>query len=288
MQENQFCTAYFDAWNAHDAVALRAVFSDGGTYQDPSVGEVSGQKPELYAEHLWNAFPDLAFASAGFYALSANKFLAEWVMTGTNTGSLNGLPPSGKSVSLNGVDIIEVSDDGIQSVIGYFDSKAVPVQLGLNVIVQPFAVGPFNFGTSVSVQSGKKSKPGAFSITSIWNEQEETAEVQRLSRETMKEMMGMEGFIGITTARLGGRGITITAWEKPEQVSQIMHSPSHKEAMKQFWSNLSSAGYTSVWMPHHINPMWVRCFACKKMNDVVKCDGVCSCGKTLSEAPAYF
>jgi steroid delta-isomerase-like uncharacterized protein len=285
---NKNLSAYFNAWNAHDCDALRATFTIDGIYTDPSVGEVSGKKPEAYAEHLWRAFPDLKFEISSHAEISADKLIAEWVMTGTNTGSLNNLPPTGKPVLLKGVDIIEVGEDGIKSVMGYFDSKVVPMQLGLNVIVQPTAVGPFGFGSSVAVQSGKKTKPGAFSITSIWNDQDETAEIQSLSRETMKEMMSMEGFIGITTARLGGRGITVTAWEKPENVSQVMTSPSHREAMKKFWPNLSSSAYTSVWIPHHINPLWVRCSVCSKMNDSEKSVGTCSCGEALPEAPSYF
>lgn len=288
MRIKDLSIAYFNAWNAHDCDALRATFAMEGVYSDPSVAEVSGKKPETYAEHLWKAFPDLKFEISSHAEINANKLVAEWVMTGTNTGSLNGLPPTGKTVLLKGVDMIEVSDDGIKSVVGYFDSKVVPMQLGLNVIVQPTAVGPFAFGTSISVQSGKKTKPGAFSITSIWNDIEQTAEIQSLSRDTMKEMMSMEGFIGITTARLGGRGITITAWEKPENVSQIMTSPTHREAMKKFWPNLSTGAYTSVWIPHHINPLWVRCQACSKMNDSEKSAGVCACGKALAEAPSYF
>ena len=209
-------------------------------------------------------------------------------MTGTNTGSLNGLPPTGKAIALKGVDLIEVNDDGIKLVTGYFDTRAVPIQLGLNVVVQPFVVGPFSFGTSVAVQSGNKTKPGAFSITSIWNDVDQTNEIQALARDTMKDMLGMEGFIGITTARLAGRGITITAWEKPENVAQIYTSPAHREAMKKFWPNLSKGAYASVWIPHHINPLYVRCFVCNKLSDSEKSAGVCECGGALAEAPPYF
>lgn len=288
MNMKNLSSAYFNAWNAHDCTALSATFAADGVYSDPSVGEVSGKKPEVFAAHLWKAFPDLKFEIVSYAETSATKLVAEWIMTGTNTGSLNDLPPTGKAVCLKGVDIIIVNDDGIKSVVGHFDSKVVPMQLGLNVIVQPTAVGPFAFGTSVSVQSGKKTKPGAFSITSIWNEAEQTAEITSLSRDTMKDMMGMEGFIGITTARLGGRGITITAWEKPENVAQIMTSPAHREAMKKFWPNLSSGAYTSVWIPHHINPLYVRCSVCNKMSDSEKSAGICECGGTLAEAPSYF
>ena len=280
--------AYFNAWNAHDCAAISATFAADGIYSSPSTGEISGKKPEIFAEPAWQAFPNLQFEITSYAETSPNKLVAEWLMTGTNTGSLNGLPPTGKAIALKGVDLIEVVDDGIKLVTGYFDTKAVPIQLGLNVIVQPFVVGPFSFGTSVAVQSGNKTKPGAFSITSIWNDVEQTAEIQALARETMKDMLGMEGFIGITTARLAGRGVTIAAWEKPENIAQIYTSPAHREAMKKFWPNLSKGAYASVWIPHHINPLYVRCFVCNKMSDSEKSAGVCECGGALGEAPPYF
>jgi steroid delta-isomerase-like uncharacterized protein len=284
---NKFISAYFNGWNAHDCDAISASFTTDGIYSDAAVGEVPGKKPEIFAEHLWQAFPDLNFEIISYAEVSANRVIAEWVMRGTNTGSLNGLPPSSKTISLKGIDVIEVGADGIQSVTGYFDTKAVPIQLGLNVIVQPSTIGPFAFGTSASLQTGNKAKPGAFSITTIWNDTIQSAEIQSRARDTMKDMMGMEGFIGITTARIEGRGITITAWEKPENVAQIMASPAHKEAMKQFYTNnLSNGAYTSVWIPHHINPMKVRCAECNKMNDATQ--GICECGGKLPEAPAYF
>lgn len=288
MSIRNLISAYFNAWNAHDCAAISATFAADGIYSSPSTGEISGKKPEIFAEPAWQAFPDLQFEITSYAETSPNKLVAEWLMTGTNTGSLNGLPPTGKVIALKGVDLIEVVDDGIKLVTGYFDTKIVPTQLGLNVIVQPSTIGPFSFGTSVAVQSGNKTKPGAFSITSIWNDVEQTAEIQALARDTMKDMLGMEGFIGITTARLAGRGITITAWEKPENVAQIYTSPAHREAMKKFWPNLSKGAYASVWIPHHINPLYVRCFVCNKMSDSEKSAGVCECGGALAEAPPYF
>lgn len=293
MSIKDLSSAYFNAWNAHDCAAISATFAADGIYSSPSTGEISGKKPEIFAEPVWQAFSDLQFEITSYAETRctqtrANKLVAEWLMTGTNTGSLNGLPPTGKAIALKGVDLIEVNDDGITLVTGYFDTKAVPTQLGLNVIVQPFVVGPFSFGTSVAVQSGNKTKPGAFSITSIWNDVEQTAEIQALARDTMKDMLGMEGFIGITTARLAGRGVTIAAWEKPENVAQIYTSPAHREAMKKFWPNLSKGAFASVWIPHHINPLYVRCFVCNKMSDSEKSAGVCECGAALAKTPPYF
>lgn len=178
--------------------------------------------------------------------------------------------------------------DGIKEVKGYFDSRAVPDQLGLQVLVQPFKVGPFSFGNSTSVQSGKKTKPGAFAITTIWNADEQTEEIRALTKMTANEMMNMEGFIGVSFFRIGDRGVTISAWEKPEQTKQLMKGGTHAEAVRKFWAGLSESAFTSVWVPHRINPLWLRCTVCNKMNDYEKSSGVCKCGESLPEPHPYF
>jgi hypothetical protein len=45
---------YFDAWNAHDAVAIVATFAPSGTYADPTTpGPLSGPAIGENAEQLW-------------------------------------------------------------------------------------------------------------------------------------------------------------------------------------------------------------------------------------------
>jgi hypothetical protein len=76
-----------------------------------------------------------------------------------------------------------VDDGKIHSVQGYFDSVALPRALGLDVIVQPRAIGPFGFGTSVRASHGNTATPGAFSIT--WLEAR-TAQEQEEVRESSR------------------------------------------------------------------------------------------------------
>jgi heme-degrading monooxygenase HmoA len=217
-----------------------------------------------------------------------DKVVAEWTMTGTNTGEFGGLPPTQRAVSLPGLDVVETGPDYIKSVTGYFDSRAVPEQLGLQVLVQPVSVGPFSFGNSVAVQSGNKSKPGAFSITTIWNEAEQEEDIRAFSRATASEMLAMDGFIGLTLVRVGGRGVTISAWEKPEDTRQLFNSKAHRDAMSRFWKDLGDSAFTSVWTLDHFNPLWVRCQTCRKMIDYDKNSGQCACGTSLPDPPAYF
>jgi len=288
MTSLRFAKNYLDAWNARDADAIVRTFSPGGTYCDPTTGKIAGDDIGANAKRLWGAFPDLSFEVVSIAEAGAGRVVAEWLMKGTNTGAFQGLPPTGRPVSLPGVDVIETGANGIKTVTGYFDTRAVPEQLGLQVLVQPFKVGPFSFGNSVTVQSGKKTKPGAFGITTIWNPDEQTEDVRALTRATATEMLGMEGFIGLSFFRIGNRGVTISAWEKPEQTKQLMRGGSHSEAMRRFREELGDSAFTSVWVPDHINTLWVRCTACRKMNDHEKNSGVCSCGQRLPEAPPYF
>jgi hypothetical protein len=160
--------------------------------------------------------------------------------------------------------------------------------LGLQVLIQPSTVGPFGLGNSGAVQSGKKTKPGAFAITTIWNSDSQTDDIRAATRATALDMLHMEGFIGVSFFRIGGRGVTISAWEQPEQAKQLRKGGAHAEAMRRFWAELGDAAYTSVWVPHHINPLWVRCRVCGKMVSHEAKSGVCSRGEQLPEAPSYF
>ena len=80
-------------------------------------------------------------------------------MRGTNTGAIMGIPPTGRPVSLRGADFFTLTDGKIWTVTGHFDKSELPRQIGLDVIVQPAQIGPFKFGISTSVQTGRPRSP---------------------------------------------------------------------------------------------------------------------------------
>lgn len=284
-------TVYFEAWNARDADAIVASLAEGGTYQDPITQRpISGAALKEYAEALWAAFPDLNFEMKSAAETGDGRVAAEWIMRGTNQGSFHGLPPTGKSIETTGADFIETADGKVTSVTGYFDGGDVPRQLGLQIIVQPHEIGPFRFGNSAAVQTGKREAPGAFSITEIEALNEDAAEENRgLGRGILQEMMGMEGFIGAVIARVGMRQMTISAWTDAEAPARFMNQGTHAEAMKSFFTGeLAQSGYTSMWSPVRKSAYWVRCNACGAMNDPDKSEGTCKCGATLPEHPPYW
>ncbi len=279
---------YLDAWTRRDADAILATLNDGGSYEDPTTGgPISGEAIRAYVSGLWSAFPDLSFEDVGLAQTATDSASVQWIMRGTNTSSMMGLPPSGKAVILRGADFFTLRDGKIQTVTGYFDPGQVPRQIGLNVVVQPHQVGPFKFGVSTAVQTGKTQEPGAFSITYL--EAKDADSIQKVregSRASLIDMLKMDGFIGATTAVIGTRMVTISAWDSPEDSRRVMKEGAHSEAQKGFYDgSLASQGYTSVWTKHRVNPFFIRCDACGRMN---RGAGICSCGAKLPAAAPYW
>src|SRR4029077_17534524 len=114
---------YFDAWNAPDAAAIAATFAPGGTYTDPSVHDLDPEATGAYAVGLAAAFPDLRFEIVSSALTEDGAVAAQWIMRGTNRGSFQGLPPTGREIALPGADFITFADGdgGIATVTGYFD-----------------------------------------------------------------------------------------------------------------------------------------------------------------------
>jgi steroid delta-isomerase-like uncharacterized protein len=126
---------YTAAWNDHDPDGVTAQFAPDGTYVDPSLATplARDEVPDFVAETV-AAFPDVEFTERRVVTDRSDDDLvlvAEWTMTGTHTGVFEGVPPTGERIELEGADVVTVSDEGIESITGYFDQREVVDQLGL-------------------------------------------------------------------------------------------------------------------------------------------------------------
>ncbi|MFZ5711183.1 MAG: ester cyclase [Pseudomonadota bacterium] len=290
MSNEALAEAYFAAWIAHDADAILSTLGPEGTYEDPGTGgPIKGEAFRAYVTGLWSAFPDLTFRIESHAATGPSTSAAQWVMRGTNTGPMRGAPPTGRTVEVRGADFFAFRDGRIASVTGYFDSAAVPRQIGLDVIVQPSQVGPFRFGISTVVQTGKRDVPGAVSLTHLEARgPEEILKVRADTRATLIDMLKMDGFIGATTSTAGNRMVTITAWKDADSARRVMREGAHAQAMKGMLSGeLADAGRTSVWVLERDNGALVRCSSCGKMTRSPEPGAPCRCGADLPP-PAPF
>lgn len=119
------------AWANRHSDRLIALFVDDGMLEDVALQVVSRGRfaIQTFVNGIFDAVPDLAlhlthdFASGTFAA-------AEWIMSGTLSGSLLGLPATGKSFSIRGAAIFELQDGKISRSSIYWDMSTLVRQLG--------------------------------------------------------------------------------------------------------------------------------------------------------------
>ena len=225
-----------------------------------------GEATGAYAPGLAAAFPDLRFELVSASLTEDGAVAAQWVMRGTNSGPFNGLPPTGREVALPGADFITFADGeaGIATVTGYFDGGRIPRDLGLDVIVQPSALGPWTFGIASHATSGSDAPAGAFGLTVLEaRSDEEILDVRMRTREIVTQLLDAPGFISFMGVTIGRRMHTISAWETPRPPAASAATPATaRPSARMLGPRQAAWGQTGIWAPHHLNGAIVRCSEC--------------------------
>ncbi len=130
---NEYCNRYVEGWDDHDPEAVMAAFAPGGTVTAPPFDEPrTGTEIGKWVVETVRGFPDVHFGDHDLLSTDVEGvFVLEWTLHGTHTGPFNGLPPTGNTVELEGVDVFTVSEDGIEFLRVYFDQSSMAEQLGL-------------------------------------------------------------------------------------------------------------------------------------------------------------
>ena len=120
----------FSAINAHDVAALREIWADDVEERFPD--KTCRGKSELGAhfEGLFAAMPDFRMELVSSVEEGETVF-ARWKLTGTHEGVFNGIDPTGKPISLDGMDEFTFRDGKMASNFVVFDQMEVGRQLGL-------------------------------------------------------------------------------------------------------------------------------------------------------------
>jgi len=97
-----------DVIPAGDAVAMRALFSEGFLDHDPLPGQPAGADGAAYVVRtMHGAHPDLRFTIDDLVA-EADRVVISWTLRGTNTGPMLGRPPTGEAVELSAIAIFRI------------------------------------------------------------------------------------------------------------------------------------------------------------------------------------
>jgi steroid delta-isomerase-like uncharacterized protein len=124
---------YFEAWNRHDADAIVALFVEGGTYSNPLAGQgLTGEAIAGFAKAVFTVYPDASFEIVSIGDTGGGLVASQWLARGTNTGPLaDGIPPTGRPVTVPGASFTQVEGDKIRSEQAYHDRQTLDEQLGL-------------------------------------------------------------------------------------------------------------------------------------------------------------
>jgi steroid delta-isomerase-like uncharacterized protein len=126
------CRREVESWSAHDPVGVAALYAEDATVTDAGGETATGRDAiAARAKQYMDAFPDLRFEVQSI-EVDANTFTMEWRASGTNSGSLAGMPATNKPVVVDGCDVGEFGDDGlIHRETDYWNEASMLRQLGL-------------------------------------------------------------------------------------------------------------------------------------------------------------
>lgn len=123
----------YAAWNAHDPEAVAAVFAeDAVTRESGRPDEIRGRAAiRERAATLLAAFPDFRLERLTL-VIDGDRHADRWVMTGTHRGEFFGVPPTGRSVRLEGATFTRLGPDGLVTEdVHHTDFAGLMAQLGL-------------------------------------------------------------------------------------------------------------------------------------------------------------
>jgi steroid delta-isomerase-like uncharacterized protein len=126
---------YNEAWNAHDVDAIVAMHTADMVFANHTAGEsASGEQVRGHIAAIFESWPDLRFETRRLY-VRQGLVVQEWTATATHTKPMRRgeieAPPSGRTISWDGIDSIPFEDGKIKRKDVYSDSVSILRQVGL-------------------------------------------------------------------------------------------------------------------------------------------------------------
>jgi steroid delta-isomerase-like uncharacterized protein len=122
---------YFDALARRDVDAMAALWAPDG--MEHIAGQVDAVGPEgvrAYFTELFAAFPDFTLTVQST-TVQNDRAAVHWIATGTMSGPLSGVEPTGAHVELEGIDLLRVKDGLIVRNDAVPDGMSLARQMGL-------------------------------------------------------------------------------------------------------------------------------------------------------------
>ncbi len=130
-----FTDRILEMWNEANLAIVDEVYAPEIVRHDCGVPEdiVGLENMKNYLNNLFNAFPDLNL-TVDDIIVAGNKMVHRWTMTGTNTGSMNDMPPTGRNVRFSGMSIGHFVDGKAVEIWDYYNALDMMQQLGFTLV----------------------------------------------------------------------------------------------------------------------------------------------------------
>jgi steroid delta-isomerase-like uncharacterized protein len=129
-----FTDRVLEMWNEANITIVDEVYAPEIVRHDFGVPEdiVGLENVKNHLENFFNAFPDLNI-TVDETIVSGNKMAQRWTMTGTNTGYMGDMPPTGKNVRFSGVSIVHMVNGKAVEIWDFYNVLDMMQQLGFTL-----------------------------------------------------------------------------------------------------------------------------------------------------------
>jgi steroid delta-isomerase-like uncharacterized protein len=129
-QNKELVRRYLEAWGAGDIDRLAEMLDENSITHDPSSGDLYDAEFELNACRIWHAsFSDVQLSIEQLLA-EDDKVSTYWLLVSTHDRDFMGIAPTGKRVSVAGMEINRIADGKIAEIWRISDTMSLMEQLG--------------------------------------------------------------------------------------------------------------------------------------------------------------
>jgi len=121
-------------WNEANLTLVEKVYASEIVRHDCGLPEdITGlENIKKYLGNFFDGFPDLNVSVDETIAVG-NKLAQRWTLTGTNTGSMADMPPTGKNVRMSGVSLIHMANGKAIEIWDFYNALDMYQQLGFTL-----------------------------------------------------------------------------------------------------------------------------------------------------------
>lgn len=128
----------FRTWSDHEVSRLGTLFAEDGVYEDvpPQMTYRGQEEIKGFMSAIWGWAPDITF-TLGSVVSMGDTVVAEWTMSGTQTGPIGGIPASGEKFSVRGASVVTLDKGKIVHQSDYYDLVTLFVRFGVRFAAPP-------------------------------------------------------------------------------------------------------------------------------------------------------